>query len=79
MAERYRAGGLGYGEVKKDLFGRLMAHFEDARKLREELASKPNTIEDVLCDGARRARETTAPLMHQVREAAGLGSSTSEV
>jgi len=76
MAQRFRAGGLGYGELKKDLLARLMAHFEDARKLREEFASKPDTIEDVLRDGARRARETTAPLMHQLREAAGLGSST---
>ena len=73
MSARFREGGLGYGEVKKDLLARLMAHFESARKTREELAAKPDTVEDVLRDGARRARETTGPLMDEVRSASGLG------
>jgi len=75
MAARFRAGGLGYGEVKKDLFERLMSHFEAARKAREELAAKLDTVEDILCDGASRARETTGPLMEEVKSASGLGAS----
>ena len=75
MASRFRSGGLGYGELKKDLFERLLAHFETARKVREELAAKPDTVEDVLRDGAQRARETVTPLMAQVRDASGLGRS----
>ncbi len=75
MASRFRSGGLGYGELKKDLFERLLAHFETARKAREELAARPDTVEDVLRDGAQRARETVTPLMAQVRDAAGLGPS----
>ena len=50
-----------------------MAHFESARKRREELAAKPDTVEDILRDGARRARETTGPLVEEVRSASGLG------
>jgi tryptophanyl-tRNA synthetase len=72
-ASRFRRGGLGYGEVKKDLFERLLAHFEPARKARQELVSRPDTIEDILRDGAKRAREESAPLMAKVRRAAGLG------
>ncbi len=70
---RFRAGGLGYGELKKDLFERLMGYFESARKTREELAARPETVEDILGEGARRARETVGPLMEEVRSASGLG------
>ncbi|MFQ5514931.1 MAG: tryptophan--tRNA ligase [Myxococcota bacterium] len=73
LAERFRAGGLGYGEVKKDLLQRVLSHFDLARKRREELAARPATVEDVLREGARRARESSAPLLQSVREAAGLG------
>ena len=73
MAERFRSGGLGYGEVKKDLFERLVAYFGAARERREELARDPDCVEDVLRDGAARARETAAPLMDDVRRATGVG------
>ena len=74
MAERFRAGGIGYGEVKKNLLGRLLEHFGSARARREELAARPDSVEDILRDGARRAREASAALMAEIREAAGLGS-----
>ena len=73
MAGRFRGGGLGYGEVKKDLFERLVAYFGAARERREELARDPDCVEDVLRDGAARARETAAPLMDDVRRATGVG------
>jgi tryptophanyl-tRNA synthetase len=73
MRARFRAGGLGYGEVKKDLLRRLLEHFGEARERRAELARRPDEIEDVFLDGARRAREGVAPLMHDVRRATGLG------
>jgi tryptophanyl-tRNA synthetase len=59
--------------VKKDLFKRLLAYFGDARERREELARDPDRVEDVLRDGAARARETAAPLMEEVRRASGVG------
>jgi tryptophanyl-tRNA synthetase len=71
---RAKAGGLGYGEVKKDLLGRLMAHFEPMRERRAELEQHPDDVEDVLADGVRRAREIGAPVLAACREAAGLGA-----
>jgi tryptophanyl-tRNA synthetase len=68
-----KAGGLGYGEVKQDLLGRLLAHFGPARARRIELAKRPEEVEDVLATGARRARELAAPVLAAAREAAGLG------
>ncbi len=73
MASRFHAGGLGYGEVKRDLLARLLGHFGDARTRRVELAAHPDSVEDVLRDGVARARETVLPLMDEVRAACGLG------
>ena len=73
MFARARAGGLGYGEVKKDLFGRLLELFGPMREKREELAKRPDDIEDIFASGARRAREMAAPVVAAARDAAGLG------
>ena len=73
MAGHWREGGVGYGELKKDLLARILEHFGDARARRAELAARAETVEDILADGARRARETTDSLMAEVRKAAGLG------
>jgi tryptophanyl-tRNA synthetase len=71
---RARAGGLGYGEVKKDLAERMLGYFAPMRTLRDDLARRADEIEDVLRDGARRARELAAPVWAAARAAAGLGA-----
>ena len=71
---RAKAGGLGYGDVKKDLAERMLRFFAPMRALREDLARRPDEIEDVLRDGARRARELALETWAAAREAAGLGS-----
>jgi tryptophanyl-tRNA synthetase len=76
MADRFRKGPLGYGEVKKDLLARVLAHFADARAQRAELARRADTVEDVLHHGAGRARETAAELLATCRRTAGLGPPT---
>jgi tryptophanyl-tRNA synthetase len=69
----FRKGGLGYGDAKKALYDKVLEHFAPARAKRRELESRPDTVEDILRDGAARARAATAELMDQVRAAAGLG------
>ena len=71
---RAAAGGLGYGEVKKDLAERALAYFAPLRARREQLARQPGLVEDVLADGVRRARALAAPLFEAAREAAGMGA-----
>jgi tryptophanyl-tRNA synthetase len=73
MFERAAAGGLGYGDVKKDLFARIMDHFGAMRARREELAQRPGTVEDVLRSGAERARSIAEPIWAAARSAAGVG------
>jgi tryptophanyl-tRNA synthetase len=70
---RARKGGLGYGEVKKDLLARLLEFFGPMRERREELATRFDDVEDILEDGARRARMLGEPVLAAAREAAGLG------
>lgn len=70
---RARAGGLGYGDVKKDLLRRMLEHFGPMRERREEWAKRPDEVEDVLHRGVARARELMRPVLHAARDAAGLG------
>ncbi len=73
MAARFRKGGVGYGDIKKDIVARLLGFFGPARARREELERDRDSIEDVLRDGAQRARERAIPLLEAVKEACGVG------
>lgn len=70
---RAQAGGMGYGEVKKDLLQRLLDYFAPMRARRESWAKRLDDLEEVLIDGARRAREAGAPVLEAARQASGLG------
>jgi tryptophanyl-tRNA synthetase len=73
LAERYRAGGMGYGEAKQAVFEASMAYFADARERRAKLAADPGYVEDVLLAGAKKARAKGQQVLKRVRDACGLG------
>jgi len=68
----FAEGGVGYGEMKKRLFGYYLDHFGDARKRFDELRSDPAEVERILDLGAGRVREVIEPLMSRVRKLVGL-------
>jgi tryptophanyl-tRNA synthetase len=72
MEEEFRAGGKGYGEFKKRLFGTVWEYFAPMREKRRELASDSATIDAVLAEGAERASAVAAKTMERVRSAIGL-------
>ena len=72
LASRYRAGGLGYGEVKQMLASAIDAHFAPARERRKILAADPAVVEATLARGAERARAVASRTMEEVRRATGL-------
>lgn len=72
MAANFRAGNYGYGHAKKALLAAYNRLFDPFREKRERLASDPAVLEDILRDGARRARAAAAPVMEKVRLAVGL-------
>ncbi|MBI4870571.1 MAG: tryptophan--tRNA ligase [Candidatus Riflebacteria bacterium] len=72
MAARYRKGGFGYGSAKKELLAKIDATFAPYRARRQELLASPDRIEDVLVDGARRARAEARKTLDTARAACGL-------
>lgn len=74
MAAKYRAGGFGYGEVKKALADAAEAYFAGPRAKRAELERSPDTVKDILAEGAKRARETAASVLDRVQKACGVKS-----
>jgi tryptophanyl-tRNA synthetase len=71
LAERYRAGGMGYGEAKTLLLGKIDAFFGPFREKRKQLAADPAFVEDVLREGAKKARAEAVQTMELVRDAVG--------
>jgi tryptophanyl-tRNA synthetase len=72
LEDRLRAGGLGYGDLKKTLFEHYWNFFAAARARRAELLANPGYVDNVLRDGAERARAVAGPVIARARRAAGL-------
>ena len=72
MEDRYRAGGIGYGETKKALFELLWSTLEPFRKKRMELAGDPAYVESILSRGAETARAEARKTLNRARRATGL-------
>lgn len=72
MATRYRAGGMGYGDAKKALLEKFEQHFGPFRQRRQELASQPDYVEQILRDGAVKAKAEAAAVLKKARRAVGL-------
>ncbi len=70
--ERLRAGGLGYGDLKKALFENYWSYFAAARERRTELSANLDYVEKVLSDGAAKARSLAQQVLHRARTASGL-------
>ena len=72
MEQEFRAGGIGYGDFKKRLFGAIWDYFAPARARREEILRDPATVETILREGADRAGSIAAGTLARVRRAVGL-------
>ena len=72
MAARYRAGGFGYGDVKKALANAAEGYFVEARARRQELAAHPERVREILGDGAQRARARAQQTLRRAQEACGV-------
>jgi len=72
MRERFQKGGAGYGDFKKELFGKLWDYFAPMRKHREEILADKSYIDNVLARGAKRANDIANQVMQRVRAAVGL-------
>ena len=71
MREQFAAG-IGWGEAKRQLFELINGQLAEAREKYEALLSNPAHIEEVLQQGAEKARAYSKPLLEKVRDAVGI-------
>ncbi|HOD83973.1 MAG: Tryptophan--tRNA ligase [Planctomycetes bacterium ADurb.Bin126] len=72
IADKYRAGGYGYGHAKKRLAELVNETFDAARQRYEQLLQDESYVRDVLREGGKKARATAEATMQRVREAVGI-------
>ncbi len=70
--DRLRAGGLGYGDLKKALFEHYWNYFAAARVKRAELAANLAYVNGVLDQSAAKARALARTVLARARLACGL-------
>jgi tryptophanyl-tRNA synthetase len=72
MAATYRRGGFGYGDVKKALSDAAEAFFGEARAQRDDWASRPDDVREILSSGAAFARKKASEILRRAQDACGL-------
>jgi tryptophanyl-tRNA synthetase len=72
MAALYLRGGFGYGQVKTALADAAENYFAEARVKRAELAANPKRVEEILADGASRARKKASEVLARAQKACGV-------
>ncbi len=72
LRNRYEAGGMGYGEVKQELFETVRDFFAPYAERRRELLADPDGLRAILAHGAEKARAAGAKTLRKVRKKTGL-------
>lgn len=73
MADRYRQG-IAWGTMKQELFEYINEILKTPRKQYEELIKNPSDIDEILKQGALKAREFSVPFLEKIRKAIGIQS-----
>jgi len=73
VRKRYEEG-IAWGEMKQFLFEYLNDHLLVARERYEALMQSPDKIEEVLAEGAAKARGYSVPFMKKIRDSVGIRS-----
>lgn len=72
ISASYQKGGEGYGVYKLKLLELFHQTFDPARQRRKELEQDLGAVEQILVDGAERARAVASVKMQEVKKAIGL-------
>jgi tryptophanyl-tRNA synthetase len=72
MRLKYKQGGMGYGEAKKELFGIIWEYFHNAREKRKLLEKDKNEIHKILREGAEKTRKIAKATLDGVMGKVGL-------
>jgi len=74
LASRLRAGGMGWGDAKEELFRVANRELAPKRLKYDELMANPKVLDEILAKGAERARPIAAATVKRARKAAGIDS-----
>jgi tryptophanyl-tRNA synthetase len=69
--ERYRAGGMGYGEIKQATFEAINAEIAPYRERYFEIIEDVEGMEAILAKGAEKARAAASGVLHRARQRVG--------
>lgn len=72
LRERFLKPGLGYGELKKELFQKIMDYFAPYRERRNEYINNLDYVEKILEKGTQKARELAQLKIQQIRNILGI-------
>jgi tryptophanyl-tRNA synthetase len=72
VKEGYIQGGMAYSQIKTELYDLLEAEFSDAREKYERYMGDWGYLDQVLLEGAEKARKISIPKIAQVRKAVGV-------
>ena len=71
LHSRYTNGGMGYGEAKELLYNHTLSRFSKNRELFFELNSNRDKVEQLLLEGALKARKQAQNVLKRVRARVG--------
>mgnify|MGYP002845672968 FL=1 len=71
IKNKYKAGGYGYGHAKTDLFELILSKYKNERDKYNHLMSNKKEIDNVLLDGASRAKATANEVLSRVKTKLG--------
>jgi tryptophanyl-tRNA synthetase len=72
LADRFRAGGMGYGDAKKELFEMLWSYFAPFRQKRKELEANLDYVAELRKKGKERAEAIAMITIEKVRKLVGI-------
>jgi tryptophanyl-tRNA synthetase len=70
MRDQY-LGGIGWGEAKRELFHVMNRFIEQPREKYNELLSSPETLDEILKNGAEKARSISTPFLKEIKRKIG--------
>ncbi|MDB4083174.1 tryptophan--tRNA ligase, partial [Vicingaceae bacterium] len=71
MRKKYEGVNYGYGHAKQALFELIIAQYSDQRERYFELMEDKSAIDELLKQGAEKARKVARPVLNKVREKLG--------
>jgi tryptophanyl-tRNA synthetase len=72
LQTRYETPGQGYGHFKLTLLEKIQEYFAPYKEKREYYLSNPKIVQDILEDGALKARKIAQEKMKIIRDVVGL-------